>query len=72
LTALDVESGKILWTGRTSGKYQNLVGNDRVILALINTGELPAIEPHRERLKILDREQVADNSWAHLGCLTAG
>jgi outer membrane protein assembly factor BamB len=49
LTALGARSGDVLWTGRPMGKYQSLVGNDDVILALNSRGELLAVETNRDR-----------------------
>ena len=72
LTALDARSGDILWTGRPMGKYQSLVGNDDVILALNSGGELLAVETNRDRLNIIDRAKVADDSWAYLGIFEGG
>ena len=72
LTALDARSGDILWTGRPMGKYQSLVSNDDVILTLSSRGELLAIETNRDRLNIIDRAKVADDSWAYLGVFEGG
>ena len=72
LTALDARSGDILWTGRPVGKYQSLVGNGETILALNSGGELLAVEMNRDRLNILDRAKVADDSWAYLGIFEGG
>ena len=72
LNALDAQSGEILWTGRPLGKYQSLVSNDDVILALNSRGELRAIETNRDRLNIIDRVQVANDSWAYIGVFDGG
>lgn len=72
LQALDVSTGKILWTGRPMGKYQSLVRNEEVLLALNNEGELLSIEPNRDELTIVDKRKVADDSWAYLGVFAGG
>ena len=72
LTALDIETGDILWTGQPMGKYQSLVRNDDVILVLDADGELLAVLPNRDRLEIRDRLKVADDSWAYLGVFGGG
>lgn len=72
LTAMDVASGEILWTDRPLGKYQSLVRSRDAILALVNTGELLLIKPSREQLDVIDRRQVADDSWAYLAMIEGG
>jgi outer membrane protein assembly factor BamB len=72
LTALDIQSGDILWTGQPMGKYQSLVRNANAILVLDEGGELLKVEPTRESLEISDRLKVADNSWAYLGVFNGG
>ncbi|KAA1260033.1 outer membrane biogenesis protein BamB [Rubripirellula obstinata] len=72
LTALDIESGEILWTGRPMGKYQSLVRNNDVLLALDEGGELLSIEQQRDGLEIRDRLKVADDAWAYLGVFKDG
>lgn len=72
LTALDFSSGDILWTGKPMGKYQSLVINDEVMLALSNEGELLTVAPVRDELTITSRRQVADDSWAYLGVFEGG
>ncbi|TWT50324.1 Outer membrane protein assembly factor BamB [Rubripirellula amarantea] len=39
LTAIDIATGEILWTGQPMGKYQSLVRNDDVLLVLDAGGE---------------------------------
>ncbi len=72
LTALDAETGEILWIGRPMGKYQSLVRNDEIMLVLNSEGELIAVEPDREALSVVDKRKVADDSWAYLGCFDGG
>lgn len=72
LTALDIDTGEILWTGQPMGKYQSLVKNGQVILALDEGGELLSIEPGRASLEIRERVKVADDAWAYLGVFEGG
>ncbi len=72
LTALDAATGEILWTGRPMGKYQSLVRNAEIILALNCEGELVAVEPNRDELTIVNMRKVADDSWAYLGVFDGG
>jgi outer membrane protein assembly factor BamB len=71
-TALDARSGTILWTGPPMGRYQSLVRHDDLILSLNSRRVLLAVEPSRDRLKIVDRAKVADDSWAYLGICEGG
>lgn len=72
LTALDIETGEILWTGQPMGKYQSLVRNDDVVLVLDEGGELLSVQPNRETLEIKDRLKVANDAWAYLGVFDGG
>ena len=72
LTALDAATGDILWTGRPMGKYQSLIRNDEVILVLNCEGELLTVKPHRDKLTVVDRRKVGDDSWAYLGVFEGG
>ena len=72
LTALDVDTGAILWTSRPMGKYQSLVHNQRRILSLDSTGQLRLIKPNREELEIVQTRKVADDAWAYLGITDDG
>ncbi len=72
LTALDIGTGDILWTGRPLGKYQSMVRNNDVLLALDEGGELLSIKQQRESLEIEDRLKVADDAWAYLGVFKGG
>jgi outer membrane protein assembly factor BamB len=72
LTALDVATGEILWTGQPMGKYQSLVRNDETILILNSVGELSIVEPDRDALTIVETRKVADDSWAYLGIFDGG
>lgn len=72
LTALDVDSGSILWTSKPLGKYQSLVRDKETMLVLNNEGELLVVKLDRGELKILDRQNLADDSWAYLGVYDGG
>ena len=63
---LDAKTGKQLWRTKTFGKYWSMIANGNQILALDQRGELLLIEADRGEFKLLDRRQVADDSWAHL------
>jgi hypothetical protein len=44
LTALDIATGNILWTGKPMGKYQSLVRDEKTMLVLNNEGELLVVK----------------------------
>ncbi len=62
-SALD---GSIRWTSAPFGKYWSMVSNGDQILALDNRGELMLIQASESELVVLDRMNVASDSWAHL------
>lgn len=72
LTAMDIDTGEILWTGSPMGKYQSLVRNDDVVLVLDESGELLSVKPQRSELTIQERRKVADDSWAYLAIFKDG
>lgn len=72
LLALDLASGEILWTSGPLGKYQSLVRNDEILLALKSDGELLSIELRRDDLVIIDKRKVSEDSWAYLGVVDGG
>ena len=72
LTALDVATGNILWTGKPMGKYQSLVRDEKTMLVLNNEGELLVVKLDRDELSILDRRKLANDSWAYLGVYEGG
>lgn len=72
LLAMDAATGEILWTGNPLGKYQSLVRNDKILLALKNDGELLAVELRRDDLVIASKRKVAEDSWAYLGVFDGG
>lgn len=66
LTCLEAASGAECWTTKPFGKYWSMVANGNRLLALDERGELLLIDASPEEFKLVDRRQVADNSWAHL------
>lgn len=66
--AIDVASGKELWTSEKSfGKYWSLVSDGRRILALDQQGTLYLLRADREKLDIVEARKLADaETWAHL------
>ena len=65
-TALGTEDGEIRWTSSPFGKYWSMVANGDKLLALDQRGELLLIDASPEEFRLLDRCNVADDSWAHL------
>jgi len=66
MTCLDLRTGKQQWSSRPYGKYWSTVTQGDHILALDERGDLLLLEPSPEEFKLLDKIQVASNSWAHL------
>jgi outer membrane protein assembly factor BamB len=66
LACLDAKTGKTRWTTKPFGKYWSMVASGDKILALDQNGELRLIQASPEEFKLVDRRQVADDSWAHL------
>jgi outer membrane protein assembly factor BamB len=63
---LNAATGEERWTSKPFGKYWSLIANGDQLLALDQRGELLLIEASPEEFKLIDRRQVADDSWAHL------
>lgn len=63
---LDAATGQQKWITGTFGKYWSMAANGGRILALDERGELLLIDASPEEFKLLDRREIADNSWAHL------
>lgn len=66
LVALSVSDGAIRWTSQPFGKYWSMITDQDRLLTLDQTGDLLLIEPNDDELQIVDRQQVANDSWAHL------
>lgn len=66
VSAFSVDTGSILWTSTPQGKYWSMVTNGKKILALNNRGELLLLKASDSEFEVLDRMQVAQDSWAHL------
>ena len=63
---LEAKTGVARWTTKPFGKYWSMVVNGDKLLALDQRGELLLIEATPQEFRLLDRRQVADDSWAHL------
>lgn len=62
----DAKTGESRWTSTPFGKYCSIVVNGDKILALDQKGELLFIHASPEEFELLDRRQLADDTWAHL------
>lgn len=65
-SALSTEDGDIRWTSSPVGKYWSMVSNGSRILALDNNGNLRLIDASNDAFEVVDQQQVAKDSWAHL------
>ncbi len=63
---IDATTGQERWTTKPFGKYWSMVANGDKILALDQQGELLLIEASPDEFRLLDRRQIAEDSWAHL------
>ena len=63
---LDARTGDSLWTTTPFGKYWSMVANGDRILALDQRGELLLIRANPSQFELIDRRQIAEDSWAHL------
>lgn len=66
VVCLNAETGSECWTTKPFGKYWSLVSNGKKLLALDQRGEILLIEASPEKFKLIDRRQVANDSWAHI------
>lgn len=66
IICINKENGKETWTSTPMGKYQSMITDGQRIAALDQTGELILLEANPTELTIVDRQQVAKDSWAHL------
>ncbi len=66
VTSLRTDDGSENWTSSPFGKYWSVVSNGDRLLALDNGGELLLIQASNEKLDIVDRQNVAQDAWAHL------
>ncbi len=68
LTCLNAETGEERWTTQPFGEYWSMLAQGDRILALDERGELLLIRANPEKLEMLDRRQISQESaWAHLG-----
>ncbi|TWU02412.1 outer membrane protein assembly factor BamB family protein [Stieleria varia] len=65
-SALSVSDGSILWTTPPTGSYWSMVAAGDKILALTNDGDLVLIQADEGKYNEIDRQKVANDSWAHL------
>ncbi|QDT12033.1 PQQ-binding-like beta-propeller repeat protein [Planctomycetes bacterium K23_9] len=64
--SIAVADGDINWTSSPFGKYWSMVSNGKQILALDNSGELLLIQADASELKVIDKQKVAEDAWAHI------
>jgi hypothetical protein len=65
-TCIDLKTGESRWTTTPFGKYWSTVTDGEKILALDQNGELLLIRANPNKFDLIDRRQVADDSWAHV------
>jgi outer membrane protein assembly factor BamB len=65
-TCIDLETGESTWTTKPFGKYWSMVASGNKILALDQRGELLLIRANPAEFELLDRREIADDTWAHL------
>ena len=65
-TCLSVDDGSIQWTSSPVGKYWSMIRNKNRILSLSADGKLRLIDANPDEFKVLDTQQLAEDSWAHL------
>jgi outer membrane protein assembly factor BamB len=71
-TCIDLKTGESRWTTTPFGKYWSAVTDGTKILALDQNGELLLIRADPEKFDLIDRRQVADDSWAHIAVVGNG
>ncbi|KAA5538550.1 PQQ-binding-like beta-propeller repeat protein [Roseiconus nitratireducens] len=67
MTALEVATGREVFTSRPVGKYASLIADPTTVLALTETGTLMSIDATSEEFRVRDEVKVGENTWAHLG-----
>ena len=63
---VELETGAIKWSSEKFAKYASLIANGNRILALTADGDLILYAANPERFEMIDRRNVAADSWAHL------
>ena len=58
--------GEQKWSSRPFGKYWSSIAQGSRMLALDERGDLLLVEPNAENFKLIGKQKVASNSWAHL------
>lgn len=71
LVCLDAQTGAARWTTKPFGKYWSIVANGDRLLALDQRGELLLIDSSPDEFRLIDRLQVATDSWAHLAIVNS-
>ncbi len=71
-TCIDLATGESTWTTKPFGKYWSMVASGDKILALDERGELLLIRANPAEFELLDRREIADDSWAHLAVAGSG
>ncbi len=67
LACIDLQSGQEKWRSQQRfGKYASLITSGKKILVLDQTGMLWLIKTDPQRLEIIGKQKVSDDSWAHL------
>jgi len=66
LTCIDLATGKEQWTTTPFGRYWSMIASGNRILALDERGELLLIRAAPREFQLIDRRQVAQDTWAHL------
>lgn len=65
-TCIDLATGEGKWTTKPFGEYWSMVASGDMILALDQKGELLLIRANPKEFELVDRQQVTEDSWAHL------
>lgn len=63
---MELETGAVKWSSEKFAKYASLIANGNRILALTADGDLVLYAANPDRFEMIDRRNVASDSWAHL------
>ncbi len=63
---IELKTGEVKWSSEKFAKYASLIANDNRILALTSSGDLVLYAANTDRFELIDRRNVASDSWAHL------
>ena len=67
LTCMNLDTGSQEWSSRPFGKYWSSIAQGNRMLALDERGDLLLIDPNPDSFKLVGKQKIAENSWAHLG-----